>query len=442
MVVPIMFKDDVTGTATPPSGYTLISSPSATQGTVAAAYLLLSAPATVDPGTFTGLASDQWVSFTLGLDSVGSPGAQGPQGAQGAQGNQGFQGPQGLQGPQGFGPQGSQGNQGIQGPQGLQGPQGSPGGSTTQVQYNSAGSFAGSANLTWDNATTTLSTNIINLTTSTTPATPPASSVDIYASNSGGRILPTIIGPSGIISPLQPTISMSKVGYWTWYGNSTTVTDVTWGLVAPSASGTATIRNIATTNLFTSTRRIGYVTGATSGTTAAVRSGVAQFWRGNAAGLGGFYFVSRFGFSTAAPGTAVRAFVGLSAVTTAATNNEPNSATYNNSVGVCKLAAGANTTLNIMTVTGGTATTTDLGANFPANTFDTDLYELVLFAVPNGASIGYKVTRLNTGNVAEGSLTTNLPTSTTFMGIQQWINNNSAVSYGMDMISTYIETDY
>jgi hypothetical protein len=33
---------------------------------------------------------------------------------------------------------------------------GSPGGSTTQVQYNNAGSFAGSADLTWDNSTTRL----------------------------------------------------------------------------------------------------------------------------------------------------------------------------------------------------------------------------------------------------------------------------------------------
>lgn len=36
---------------------------------------------------------------------------------------------------------------------------GTPGGSTTQVQYNNAGAFGGSANFTWDNSTSTLTVN-------------------------------------------------------------------------------------------------------------------------------------------------------------------------------------------------------------------------------------------------------------------------------------------
>ncbi len=46
--------------------------------------------------------------------------------------------------------------QGPSGPQGIQGPMGGVAGSTTQVQYNLAGVFAGSANFTYDPATNTL----------------------------------------------------------------------------------------------------------------------------------------------------------------------------------------------------------------------------------------------------------------------------------------------
>lgn len=39
----------------------------------------------------------------------------------------------------------------------------SPGGSTTQIQYNNAGAFGGSANFTWNNTTSTLTVNSINI---------------------------------------------------------------------------------------------------------------------------------------------------------------------------------------------------------------------------------------------------------------------------------------
>ena len=137
--------------------------------------------------------------------------------------------------------------------------------------------------------------------------------------------------------------------------------------------------------------------------------------------------------------TAVRSFVGLSASTGTPSNTEPSS--INNSVGIGMISTSTN--LHIITRSSTAATTIDLGTSFPANTFDTDMYELILFAPPNGSTIGYKVTRLNTGGTTSGTLTTNLPVNTTLMGIQQWINNNSSgQSYGIDLVSTYIETDY
>lgn len=135
------------------------------------------------------------------IGPTGATGPLGPQGVQGIQGTAGPTGPQGIEGPQGVqgiqgtagatGPQGVQGIQGIQGdtgptgPTGMTGPQStvtgptgatgpqstvtgptgttgttgatgpagansSPGGNNTEIQFNNAGAFTGSANLTWD----------------------------------------------------------------------------------------------------------------------------------------------------------------------------------------------------------------------------------------------------------------------------------------------------
>jgi hypothetical protein len=39
----------------------------------------------------------------------------------------------------------------------------------------------------------------------------------------------------------------------------------------------------------------------------------------------------------------------------------------------------------------------------------------MMFAPPNGSSVYYRVVRLDTGDPYEGEITTNLPTSTTFL---------------------------
>jgi len=66
---------------------------------------------------------------------------------------------QGIFGIQGFqqGPQGFQGFQGLQGRQGIQGVQGIPGGSNTNIQYNTGAISGGSTNLTFNPTTTVFS---------------------------------------------------------------------------------------------------------------------------------------------------------------------------------------------------------------------------------------------------------------------------------------------
>lgn len=270
------------------------------------------------------------------------------------------------------------------------------------------------------------------------PATP-ASGLTLYCEDLGGRDVLAIKDKDGMIYALQPGFARNKLGLWMPTGNNAAVPIAT-GLPAPSIQGTSTARNVASTNLFTSTRRHGQVSASTTSGLAEYRQGVNTFWRGNATGLGGFYLVMRFGTSDAASVTGARMFCGLTASANAgATNVQPD--TLTDSVGVCQISTSNN--LQIMTNdSAGTATKTDLGANFPANTLSVDLYEVILYCATNASNISYKVKRVNTGHVATGNITTDLPTAATFMGIKMWRTNNAtALAVGIDMMSVYIETD-
>jgi hypothetical protein len=64
----------------------------------------------------------------------------------------------------------------------------------------------------------------------------------------------------------------------------------------------------------------------------------------------------------------------------------------------------------------GTATKIDLGINFPANRTSgsalTTVYSIELFNAPNSSDVLYLVTNKETGNSAQGTISSNLPLST------------------------------
>jgi hypothetical protein len=273
------------------------------------------------------------------------------------------------------------------------------------------------------------------------PTAPPADTVGIFGRRIANRMLPAFVGPSGLDSALQALIARNKVGIWVPPGNATTVPGV-FGLAAMSAVGTATARNVATTNLFARLRRLGYVSAATAGSLGGARQGALQYTTGDGAGLGGFFMVVRFG--VAAFTSDMRMFVGMRPITSAPTNAEPSG--FVNSVGVGCGAADSNLSIFY----GGTSAQTPiaLGANFPAKTANTDVYEMALFSPPTSTgTIHYEVTRLNTGDVATGTLSGGaavVPDSSVLLAaLIAWVSNNATASaVGLDIASFYIETDY
>lgn len=269
----------------------------------------------------------------------------------------------------------------------------------------------------------------------TAPSTPAAGNLVLFARDVAGSGLPAYVGPSGMTCAIQPFLGRNRVAMWIPQGNGSNITSI--GMPAPTVQGTTPTRTVAATNMATAARRSGQQSAATAGSFCGCRSNGNQFFLSNQAGVGGFRFVGRWVCSDASTVAGASTFVGLSSTSVGAVN--PSSMT--NIIGVG--TDSGDTNLQIMYNDGaGTATKIDLGVNFPDHTLSADLYEVAIFCAWNSATIGVEVTRLNTGNVARATLTTNTPAVNTLLGPQFMRNNGStALAVGIDMAGCYLETD-
>lgn len=275
-----------------------------------------------------------------------------------------------------------------------------------------------------------------------TPAAPAAGSLRLFARSVGGRILPATMGPSGLDSPLNPHIGLNKIMHFSPTGNGTGITTI--GAAALNVTGTATAKNWATTNRYTKMRGIEYlVTVAATAAIAGWRGAAAMLSVGsNAAGDGGFHYICRWGPSTGVATATTRAFVGLVNSTAAPTDAEPSIRA--NQVGMGWDAADTNIQFMHNDATGA-STKIDLGPSFPVPTTDrAEVYEIAMFSPPGTTqSVSYRVTNLVTGAEASGTVTTDLPSTTTAMNpnAQMSVGGTSSV-IGICLFGLYIETDY
>lgn len=310
---------------------------------------------------------------------------------------------------------------------------GTPGGTTGQVQFNNAGAFDGAARVS-------ITGGHLVLNFGSSPTSAPASSLALYTESIGGRMMLKMVGPSGLDTTLQPHTGRNKVSQWLAAGNSTTITVV--GGAALTATGTATTVNVATTNIYTRIRRMEYLV-TTAATTAVAGWRVpAVMWTTGAGGnLGGFHLICTWGNATGAATATNRCFVGMQGSTAAPTDVEPS--TLTNILGMGWGAADTNVGF-FHNDASGTASRIDLGANFPVPTTDRSQgYELLIFSPPGGGIVYYKVININTGNFAEGSVTTDLPPATTFIGPRGWMSVGGTSSViGIALSSLYIDTDF
>lgn len=309
-----------------------------------------------------------------------------------------------------------------------------------QVQYVSGGALAAATNVEVQDGHLCLIADI-------NPTTPADNIVMLFGKRIGELgdelALPAFLGSEGSSYILQPGLWQQKIARWNPPGNATTVPAVD-GLAAVTALGTATARNVATTNALTRTRRLGYVSTATAGNFAGHYSGAAQYTSGNGT-IGGFFYSARFGVSDASLQSAARTFVGLTSSTATPTNVSPS--TFLNCVGIGHDAGDTNWKL----FSGGTIAdpVIDLGTDFPIN--NTDLIEITLWGPSTGnGHINYYVERFNasvktsvTGYFVASSGGLHTPGNTVLLAHRAWrCNNTAAAAVGIDIASLYIGTRF
>lgn len=282
----------------------------------------------------------------------------------------------------------------------------------------------------------TIGSNIITLPAqSSTPPAPGAGTLNIYNQPSAGRQMLRAIGPSGLDTIVQPALFGNGV---LMLSPNTTSNMDTIGTVAPTTVGTMSTPVLTSTSLRTSSRRSQVLSAATANSVAAIRIAYASVWRGSSAGLGGFFFRTRF--ATGSSVATQRLIVGLTSATTAiATTQDPQALTncvfLGNGTG--------DTNLQIMANDGsGTCQKVDLGANFPSFTAE-QVIDVTFFCAANSSTIGYSVTLLNDGSTATGTLSgSELPVNSTFLAPHVYMNNGgTAAAVTLDIMKLYIETD-
>lgn len=262
-----------------------------------------------------------------------------------------------------------------------------------------------------------------------TPAAPPAGFLDVYARSRAGRMFLEMIGPSGIDTSLQPALFGNNVMMWL-PGTGTTAAISFGG--AWTVGATQAHPTIATTNMLTQMKRATYTTSTTIGNAAGVRASAASCWRGNAAGLGGFFFFARLGVVTFQ--SAMQIWVGLSAVT-GLIAGEPSA--QNNTVCIGKDSTDTN--WQLMFRDGATTTKVDLGLAVAAN----QVLDVMFFAPPNGSNITARVRRLDVDTVlADNTVhTANLPTATSLLVPHAECRTTTANAVAIALNRIYLESD-
>ncbi|MBA3911879.1 MAG: hypothetical protein C0524_18870, partial [Rhodobacter sp.] len=192
---------------------------------------------------------------------------------------------------------------------------------------------------------------------SAAPSPPPTGKAAVYARNRAGAPWIDVMRPSGRDFPLQPHFGVNRIANWS---PSVTTTITTEGLPITSV-GTVSTPTLAATNLASSMRRWRLTSAAVVDSAAEQRSAGWASWRGNAAGLGGWTFVTRISLTTLqATGMG---FFGLYG-STAALATTLTLATAINCIGI-GFQRGTHTRWQLVTNDGtGAPTLTDMGASF------------------------------------------------------------------------------
>ena len=264
---------------------------------------------------------------------------------------------------------------------------------------------------------------------------PPADGFVQYCKNVAGRRLPSFLGPSNFENFFQPSMFASRILQWL-PGNSTTVSIAygdTWTARNSGTSAAQSHPTRSTTNLMTYIKRALFGTGtSTTGASGVQSTNIAAF-RGNAAGIGGFFYHSRFGIETFQ--AAMRVFNGLSA-NNATMNSEPS--TWANTIGIGKDSTDTN--WQIISRNASAVTKLNTGIACTAGV----VLDFFMFCKANDTQVTVRLVNVGTGAVLLDNtvVNSNLPVNTVGMYAQNHNQSTSGTTAkGLALANIYLESD-
>lgn len=281
----------------------------------------------------------------------------------------------------------------------------------------------------------------------TEPSTPSAGQLQVYSKSVSGRMMLKVKGPSGLDWQAQPALFGNNVVLYV----PNTATSVGLNFGTPWVAGTTVSHPQPTSGIYTQMKRTVSANVITTPNQAlgvsSIASTAAQFYRGNAAGLGGFFFFARFGFEILADTApnATRLFVGLQSGTTNILVADTVPAI--SCIGLWHDTTDDADTIKLLTKNGTTATKNTLDGS-PTTPYSTgQAYDFFMFAKPNDSVVYYRLDNMNTGaTLCDSSISVTLPLSTVFMGPVVGMSNGTAnivaakTAIGVNRI--YVESDH
>lgn len=199
-------------------------------------------------------------------------------------------------------------------------------------------------------------------------------------------------------------------------------------------NGTATAVSLGSGSLRASIPYLSFVSSASAGNGAQIYYGRTFCYLGNAAGRGGFTVGMRFMMESATSPANQRSFVGMFPGSTIG-NVEPDSLV--NMFGIGANAGDSNFRIYHNDASGtGTKTALSTPGNYPARGTD-NVYELLLQSVPNSSIITGRLTCIDSGNFEDFTMSSDIPSNTTFLTWGAWSNNGStasAASFGLAQV--------
>lgn len=284
---------------------------------------------------------------------------------------------------------------------------GTPGGSSGEIQYNNGGAFAGAADVEIEGGQ-------LRLPSIATPSVPASGGAKLFGKDLANSPWPHFLAPDGVVPwPVQPYIGDGRFYAWLPIVGGTTASLIGWP--AQSVNGTSTTAAIGGGSRRTNAQRMEFLIGSASPSACAhFRIAQAGFGvNGSSSWEGGFRGLMHGAPATGCTNSSHRFFMGLG---DSLSMSDVDPSTQTQVVGIGYGSADAN--LQFMhNDASGACTKIDLGASFAKPTTDRSVwYRLRLYAPPGTARVlYYEVTNLETGAVAVGAVTTNLPPATSYI---------------------------